>query len=486
MKKIIDPKYTAFLKTQLDSGNHIRSKKALQELCKFYRGGQKIGNPQDLYAIEQSIIGLLFAQGNDEKIRRWALNAIAQFGREKFSRDAVIYALDKYSHDPATAASAVAAFCSISKDAQDYLNQRDILSKELVVLAALQRIPVQSVDIGETTVNIDAADAAILKLALIIVGMDRAPEHLFDPKYPNSKIVSVLGGHCDKIVSQYSVWAITESSQLGLSDLGMELKNIEAMPANVRSWVFKLIGMDEDNAEANFEYLRLGSDDPQPEARLGLAEGLKDTFFDGLDPLVMDWLWSEHDDDVRAALVDHLIKQSDRSKAYNEAAVELYEHASESRERMEAVAAGSKIYGRFKQISADPLPDFFLTRDNSCIGAQVINIYKVKNIHGKAVSIGGDAANEENTNTYYSAHNLNLIQSELLRAEELVQNSSISKVLKNEASKAITAAKNEPNPGVLASVVDVLGRVKDGAKNVQGLGDALAGIIANLEKISPF
>ena len=51
----------------------------------------------------------------------------------------------------------------------------------------------------------------------------------------------LLGKHHDPVVSQYSIWAITENSALGVADLGIDLKNIEQLPANVRAWVFQLL-----------------------------------------------------------------------------------------------------------------------------------------------------------------------------------------------------------------------------------------------------
>ena len=47
--------------------------------------------------------------------------------------------------------------------------------------------------------------------------------------------------------------------------------------------------MTPEDAERNFEYIELGSRDANAEARMGLAVGLKATYFDGLEALVLDW-----------------------------------------------------------------------------------------------------------------------------------------------------------------------------------------------------
>ena len=76
-----------------------------------------------------------------------------------------------------------------------------------------------------------------------MVGLDRAPPHLFHLKHDNAAIVKVLGGHHDSVVTQYSIWAITENPGLGLANLGVPLHTIEQQPGNVRAWMFQLVGM---------------------------------------------------------------------------------------------------------------------------------------------------------------------------------------------------------------------------------------------------
>jgi hypothetical protein len=146
----------------------------------------------------------------------------------------------------------------------------------------------------------------VLKLGLIVVGLDRAPANLFHPRHSNPEIVKVLGSHHDSVVSQYTVWAIAENDSLGLSDLGIPISSIETRPPNVRSWMFQLIAMSPATAKANLEYIELGAGDPHPEARLGLAAGLRETFYDGIEPLVLDWFYSESDQKSRRACLTTL------------------------------------------------------------------------------------------------------------------------------------------------------------------------------------
>ncbi|MGH7073752.1 MAG: hypothetical protein ACREFD_06055, partial [Stellaceae bacterium] len=72
--------------------------------------------PDQLVFFEQSVIGVLYTNlGRDEKVRRWALNALAQIGREPICLEAIVGILERHTNDPQTAASAIAAIYKIAR-----------------------------------------------------------------------------------------------------------------------------------------------------------------------------------------------------------------------------------------------------------------------------------------------------------------------------------------------------------------------------------
>jgi hypothetical protein len=224
--------------------------------------------PDQLFGIENLIIGLMFTS-DDPKVRRWALNSLAQFGVEKECRSAVMHALRAYNDDAEVLASAIAALYRISKDAPEELRRLGF-NEQMLTLAALQHVPATMLDLSSLPLRVENADEELIKLGLLVVGLDKAPANMFDPNYDNPEIVRVLGGHHDPIVSQYSVWAITENPNLSVGDLGIDLKNIEQQPPNVRAWVFQLLAMDSDGSDRWIEYIKLGIADDTAEARAGL------------------------------------------------------------------------------------------------------------------------------------------------------------------------------------------------------------------------
>lgn len=434
--------------------------------------------PSLLPGMETVVVGALLSSQSG-KVKRWALNAIAQLGREKPCRDAVAYALAKFGEDPEIAAAAVAALFHISKNAQEELRKSNSIDKDVVVLAALQRVPASKLDMSETTVCVDDAASEILKLALVVVGMDKAPANLFDPRHDNAAIVKALGKHHDPIVSQYSVWAITENPRLNLSALGIDLRDVERQPANVRSWVYQLVAMDKRAAD-HFEYIRLGSEDTDPEARRGVTMGLRETYFDGLDELISPWFFSEDDTEVRDNLIEHIVRQASRSAGYESTALEVFrtepEH-SKARQRMEAAAATTPLYAKFRRIALTEADTLFSAIQAAEGGPRTVtnNTYNIGQVTGNA-AFGGDATNSGSLSVNQAGQRVELILGRLDMAEALVKASAVPQEVKDGLSAAVADAKASKSKGAFKSLFEWLGK----AKKALALAAGVAGDISDI------
>jgi len=476
--RILDKLNVEYLKSQIESGDSARTKKALQQLCKSYRDGYRV-NPNELVGLEQSIVGLLYTQAKDEKIRRWALNALARLGREPNCLEAVVYVLKQYSHEPQTSAAAIAAIYRMSRKASAILKKLSF-DEQMTTLAALQHVDAEKIDLSSLPINVETASPDLLKLALVVVGLDRAPKNLMHPRLGNAELVKALGGHHDNVVSQYTVWAITENPSLSLSDIGIDLKLVEDQPSNVKAWIFRLIAMTPEDAERNFEYLELGMRDPDPEARSGLASGLKETYFDGLDALVIDWFIGEPELDVRQCLLDHMIRHVKDSTSYERLSLEIYEKeptGSSLRKRMEVSASGTDIYSKFKQMdgSLDLFKGATIVTNNST--------YNVSGgVQGGAVSLGGDTKNIAPVAIHYNPQTIEKIQTELSKAERELYELQLEDNLKERALKAIADAKTDPSPGRLEKAVNVLKETDLIANKLVSTGTALGTIAMTIAR----
>lgn len=336
---------------------------------------------------------------------------------------------------------------NISHESKSVSNSEKLsFDEQMTTLAALQHVDANKLNLSALPIKVDTASPDLLKLALVVVGLDRAPLNLMHPRLENSELVKALGGHHDNVVVQYTVWAVTENPSLSLRDLGVDIRLVEEQPPNVRGWIFRLIAMSPEDAERNFEYIELGSRDPSSEARVGLARGLKDSYFDGLEALVLDWFMGEPEIEIRQQLMEHIIRQADNCASYESLALEIYEKeasGSAFRKQMEAAAAGGKLFGQFKRV--DLSGDLF---------EGVINVtkntYNVSGtIQGGAVSFGGDAVNTGTTNNHYSAQTVEAIQGELSKLERELHSAKLDDALTLEVLKYVQEAKTDPTPDKL-------------------------------------
>ena len=468
-----------YIRTQLDTGHSAQTKRALQYLCKLYRSGHRI-RPEELCGVEQSIVGILYTS-QDEKVRRWALNALARFGRPAISLAPVLGVLKDFNDEPQTAAAAIAAIYRMQPNgATKIISDLGMFDPQVRVLAAMQHVDAAKLDQRGLPINIEIAPPDVLKLGLIVVGLDRAPANLFHPRHSNGEIVRVLGSHHDCVISQYTVWAIAENDNLGLSDLGIPISSIETQPANVRAWIYQLIAMSPATAEANWEYIELGAGDPETEARLGLAAGLRETYYDGIEALILDWFSGETDQELARALLDHMIRQSSKCPSYEDAAIQSYEKegpGSAARKRMEAYAAGLPLYARFQRISYDGSNDLFrsMTIMNTTING---------GIQAGAVSVNGDATNMGTTNVHYQPQIIEAIQTELTKAIREIHTSTADPDLKEQALEHVRAAQADPTPDKLTKAIGFLGKIGAVTAKVAGVETSITTLGTLAESIA--
>ena len=470
LPQYIDRNLSAYLKAQLETGDTVRAKRALQEISKIYRGGARIIQDQ-LFGVENTIVGLLMSS-QDTKVRRWALNTLAQLGREQSCKSAILHALGAYHADAEVLAAAIAALYRLCRDADAELRKMGF-DEQMVTLAALQHIPAAKLKPSCLPVRPDQVDAELIKLALIVVGLDRAPANMFEPNHENAAIVRALGRHHDPIVSQYSVWAITENSSLSIADLGIDLNSIEQLPANVRAWIFQLLAIESASTNAYNDYILAGIEDRSSEARLGLAVGLKNSFSPTLVPQILEWFTREMDREIRLQIVDHLVRQVERNQAYLQHVLGAFERGGlEERDRMLAASAGSSLYSKLSTIKySGSGGDLFR-------GETVVqnNTFNIGNIQAGAVAInGGEAKAGDITNTF-NAETIKVICSLLNEAEREIKTNAADVETQKEALAAIDTAKKEPTKDNLGRAVAAIEKVEAAAQKMLGIGTALAGI----------
>lgn len=489
---LVAPDLASYLKAQISQGSARSIKNGLQHLCELLRSGQLLVEA-DRREVERLVIGVLYSDGpQDDKVRRWGLNALARVGRQESSTTVIMHMLEKYASEPQTVASAVAALFALHpSDAYQRVQSANSFPEDLILVSALQHAKQSALPGSNAKINIEAASIDVLKLALVAIGLNRAPEHIFDPRHPNSAIVKALGRHHDRIVSQYSVWAICENPTLGLGDLGIPLKDIEGQPANVRAWMLRLVAADSADRRDAHSYVALGAGDRDAEVRSGLALGLAHVFYDGLQDLILDWHGTEDDDETKLRLLDHIVRQADNSPAYRDRALEVYSgRASDAlKQRMRAAAAGRELYGALRRLDDDGGPLLF-NFQVAISGGRIVNNDNRINIGGNVV--GSSIAQQGNATTetdggIFSATTVKELQTLLSRAEKCLHTSTeIDAALKAEALAVVGEAARQPTPENARKALKILKRVGAALASSTSFAADVASIVAGLGALGIF
>lgn len=366
----ISDQEAAYLSLLISEKSADSRKAALERISKLYRMNKRFRNPERIVPL------ILYQFGhNAEKVRRWAFNALALVG----SRDdvpAVVAALDQQRDDPDAFAAAIACLAALADEDQTrlLLKKNDLAVEGFVLLAAAQQNPVFSAELQRTRINIDNADAADLRLATLLLGLRKAPENLLSAKFTNKQVIGELNFYNDRLVSQYSVWAAYEDRGMSISDLKILPKDFDSYHSGIRKYGYRLMTANKTTAKKNHEYIVHASEDRNDEAREGLAVGLRDVFFDGVEELVFDWFKDEASDPIRARLLEHMAVNAERAPVYRTPVLQNYERLPSGgigRAQLDAAAAGTSLFQEMRRIEYEGgMSDLFNIPNNTTSAAE--------------------------------------------------------------------------------------------------------------------
>lgn len=361
----------AFLKFELESQDVRRQKTALQDLCRRYRGGQRLA-PEMKHVFEIQAC-YLAVNAQDLKVVRWSLNTIARLGTQQGAANSVMAALTRHAEDPEIVGAAIAALAALYRGAIPNLPADAPVPAEVRVLAAMQTVTAAQLGNVQLQIDIDLADAELFKLALIVIGLNRDIQHLLHPRYENGDLVRVLGQHDDPIVRQYSVWAVTENATLGLEHLGISFDRTETEPDNVQAKLLELGASSITDLMERQDLILAGSSYPSVLAREGLAKGLLRSFYDGLEGVTLDWVQTEADMRVRVLLAEHFGRYADCLPSYEDMAIELASEGGDLRRHVLRGADGKPLQRRLER-QAPVVGDLF--GDDAVIQGGLIDMIK--------------------------------------------------------------------------------------------------------------
>lgn len=482
----IDDLYAEYLKSQIGGGCPVRAKRALQDVCDLYSRGLHF-KPLISAAIEVATIGQLESNRYNSKVRRWCLNVLALIGTPERSKAVIEGVIERNHNDPDTIASAVAAFFKVEHDAYNVLQGRSYVNPQQIALAAHignfgSRIPR-----NKTIINIEVEAAPILRSALVAVGLQRAPEYLFHPRFQNAELVRRMSQHDDFFVTQYAVWAINEHPNLGVDHLGFKIEDIAAYKANVRGWAYRLYGEANIDDGVRHDVIVEGAGDLDCGARFNLARGLRSTWYDGLDVVTCKWLHDESEADIREEILDHMVRQSEECGEYRRLSLELFEaepRTSHLPQRMLASAKGRSIYREMKKLEYRGDGDLFDSAPNANGEFTIVtNNYNINTVQGGAVSIGGNAEQSGRTENILAGDQAAQLTANLRAlAQELHALPNRNEALSNVTALVEEAVAN-PEPSKVEKVREALGLLMSGAAGIAAFCTDVTKITGAVEKV---
>lgn len=376
-KGSITHQQAAFLRYELASNDTRRQKAALQTLCRLVRSGWTL-RPEARASFEQMAAGLT-VNSTDAKVVRWGLNTIARIGTVANTAESAKYALRVHEGDPEIIAAGVSALAALYRGKIPTEIKMGEIDPATRMLAAMQTVAPRLLDKTSLTINIDGADPELLKLALILVGLNRDIQHLLHPRHENGVIVKDLGQHDDPIVRQYSVWSVIENKRLSIEHLGIPFTDVERQPPNVQSKLLQLGASAVQDLTERQELIIVGSNLPAEEAREGLANGLTQEFYEGLQDVTISWAQTENEQRVLLPLAEHFARHAEEVPSYRDEALAFFDRGAEFRERVRMGAEGTALYAEVRP-GVDRLPSLFDEETDTERGAMIQRLQTVEEL----------------------------------------------------------------------------------------------------------
>lgn len=173
---------------------------------------------------------------------------------------------------------------------------------------------------------------------------------MFHPKHSNGSFVKELGQHDNIIVRQYSVWSIIENSTLCIDDLGIPFNQIENQPPNVQAKLLELGASQLSDSSEREHLIERGIFMESVIAREGLALGLLNKYYDGLEGVTINWFDTEKNSRVRELLAQHFGLNGNNNQRYFAKALQVFDEDPSLRKRLLLGAEGTKLFSELKAL----------------------------------------------------------------------------------------------------------------------------------------
>lgn len=408
----------------------------------------------------------------DLKVRRWAFNALAQFGE---ARDVPLMVTpwrdNRQNGDVFEAGLTALAHILPKEELLQLLASAEVDLDASVVMALGQQSEAFADELAALRLAIEGASVPELRSATLLVGLRKAPATLFSGRFPVSGVIGDLNTHPDPIVAQYSFWATVEHPSLGLANIRVAPEDFATLPPNVQGWALRTLTKGSSVAVEHYETIVEASQSAHFEVREGVAIGIRDIYYDSIDTMVADWFVEECDPVIKDRLLEHMAAYSGRSSFYREEVLAAYRAAAPRsivRSRLEAANRDAEVSLAMRKLALQTGdPDLFAD-----VVGQVTN--NTQNFVGPVTAAGISNSGPGNTGHVQI----------MTAAEAQTRAAPVLEELKTglaasaapavaETLKAVDEASRTPTKGRVARVVEMLKALKDGGEAVASIGSVV-------------
>ncbi len=438
----------------LSSPNEIQVRLGLIRLCETYQRGAVLLRTQD---IREKLHSFIFQKYQPERAR-WALKILAEMrnpedydillARHKTSPDSEHFFVEN------RAWTIVALHAVATEDQIATAYENGTLDRDEIALIAYELAEIPGLlprDLPR--INIQRANDVLLKCACVCMATGRNKRAIFDPKFKQDEQLIALNDHHVAEVAQYSIYAMWRSPRLTFDRLGFTLDTLQVRPPDVRRWAYRLLCKQQKSVSKNRDlFQQIIKSESDGAALEGLALGLRDLWYDGIEVSMVDWFNSEQDERVKFAILEHMAKQSDHSPSYADMVIETYRKDSLSvlKARIKEAAATTALYSKLErfdemldnQTQLFVAGDLFVTKNTQKFTGGQVNI--------GVNTIGGNSTGNKVDQSIQLSQDLSDIAAKMQAAADNGDRSTQSK----EVSESLRELRNAPTSNKLQSALE--------------------------------
>ena len=468
----------------LASSGHKNNKKGLQRLCTLYESRQRLRDAADYRQLVKS-----YLHSEQVLLRRWSMKALGLIGHRD-DTEMLVNQL-RVETDPEAQTWGTAALLRNAKDRslREICEEAGLPASTPLLLAGRLYADQAWLKKHWIPVKVSVSDDDLtLKWAIFLAGYGRAPLELFDPRHENAVFLGELNQHDNPEITEYSVWALWERPEFGVTHLKVPAHAIMSTPENARKWLYRLYLKDPLRHGLDVSAVSLMRKADASLAREGLALGLAEISSADFDAEILDWYDDEREPVVRDALLVGMARFSERNADFAFTAELRFKSAVEDqglRARLLAASAGTSLFARLRRAEIESAMiaeglQLFAPQTTVIIGQNQMSNFNVGRDLNAQNLVGGSVKDA----TLYAVQNLPPERTDdrqiLERVIEFTKTEGLPPEVSDNLLKQVRAVSDEATADNKHRLLDSL---VTAGKAVGGAGAAIAGVSKLIEVV---